>query len=657
VARAGSQVTGELEPVSHHTEPLDGAAIGRVHAEVQSAIAKRVASDPIDVVHMHGIDFDRYLPALGVPLLVTLHLPPSWYSRQALAPTRPSTHLCCVSQAQRATLPHWAAAAELVENGILVESFGAWGKRHRGDFCLMLARICPEKGIHDALAAARRAGTALWLAGELSAFGAHQRYFDREVRPHLDGVHRYLGPVKGQRKRELLASARALLVPSRVPETSSLVAMEAIASGTPVLAYASGALPTIVEHAVTGFIVDGVDAMAEAIGRVGNLDSQRCQAQAMERFSAKSMTTKYLTLYEQLASTEACPSFHPNSLKLERVRGAVQLAQLRQDWSALWDADPHATPFQRPEWLLAYARVFCADSDAQAGALVARHGAKMVGLLPLCERNAGVRTSITLLGTGVSDHLDLISEPGYALECSRRFLEALAESASGSSIELSELREASPLNTVTAPKSSQDRRFVQSPYPVLQLMAGVNGVPESMQAKLRYYARRAERLGKLDIEETTDQNVSRIAEQLEILFALHKRRWEERNQNGVLSTAQVRTFMHDAVGALARAGRAKVLVLHIDARPAAAMLLLHDASSAYYYIGGFEPALRDVSPGTLLIAHAINSARHAGFAEFDFLRGNEAYKYRFGARDRFNHARHLVVEERDGIDAPLSLAV
>src|SRR5690606_1063450 len=127
-----------------------------------------------------------------------------------------------------------------IENGVPVEALGA-RVRKRG-FALALGRICPEKGYHLALEAAHRAGLPLLLAGAVFRYAAHERYFREEIAPRLDSLRRFIGAVPLGRKRRLLAAARCVVVPSLVPETSSLVAMEALASGTPVVAFPVGAL-------------------------------------------------------------------------------------------------------------------------------------------------------------------------------------------------------------------------------------------------------------------------------------------------------------------------------------------------------------------------------------------------------------------------------
>lgn len=269
---------------------------GILAASVPEALQRR----PADVVHMHGQDFAAHLPPPGPPVLVTLHVPRSWYPRDPLKINRPNTWFNCVSATQRAAWPDDPRMLPHIGNGVPVDRLRS-RVRKRG-FALCLGRVCPEKGFHIAIGAAARARVPLLIAGEVYPYEAHQRYFREEFLPRLNGFRsRFLGPVGFERKRRLLTAARCLLAPSQVPETSSLVAMEALACGTPVIAYPAGALREIVEHGRTGFLVSSEKEMAEAILAAGALDSAACRRAACQRFAASRAIREYFDLYERLA--------------------------------------------------------------------------------------------------------------------------------------------------------------------------------------------------------------------------------------------------------------------------------------------------------------------------------------------------------------------
>jgi glycosyltransferase involved in cell wall biosynthesis len=145
----------------------------------------------------------------------------------------------------------------------------------------------------------------LLIGGEVFAYDAHERYFREEVEPRLDRRRRYLGPIGFARKRRLLTGARCLLVPSLAPETSSLVAREALACGTPVIAFPNGALPETIDHGRTGFLVRTVEEMADAIDKAPTLSPDRCREAAAERFSLEVMSGRYIALYRQLLDESA----------------------------------------------------------------------------------------------------------------------------------------------------------------------------------------------------------------------------------------------------------------------------------------------------------------------------------------------------------------
>ncbi|HJU07442.1 MAG TPA: glycosyltransferase [Rhodanobacteraceae bacterium] len=299
IGHRDSRIAGELIALPPAPQTFNDFARVQVQRELREVIARVLANEQVDLVHLHGIDFENYLPPAGVPTLCTLHTPLAWYAHTALHPRRPLTRLQPVSVHQARCAPGGVVLLPPIENGVAANPF-ALRVRKRG-FALTIGRICPEKGFHEAIDAANPANITLLIAGQVFHWPEHRAYFESRIRPRLNARVRYIGALAGMRKRGLLAAARCVLIPSRAPETSSLVAMEALAAGTPVIAYRSGALPEIIEHGVTGFLVDDAHAMAEAIARCGEIDPATCVRRARERFPLARTLDAYLDLYRRLA--------------------------------------------------------------------------------------------------------------------------------------------------------------------------------------------------------------------------------------------------------------------------------------------------------------------------------------------------------------------
>jgi len=281
VASKGSRVAGDLVQAENH-----GLAI-------RNALRDR----PIDLIHFHGLDFYQYVPKPGIPMLATLHLPVSFYPPGVFTEMQAgNVALNCVSRSQADSLP-CGLKVPVIPNGIPVARYQPGVA---GDYLLWLGRICPEKGTHIALEVARQLNAPLIVAGPVHEYPEHQEYFARTVEPLLDRARIYAGPVDFEQKRTLLAQARCLLIPSLVAETSSLVAMEALSSGTPVIALRAGALPEIVDHGKTGYVVDSPNQMASAIDRVDGISRDLCREKALSRFDSKRMVRDYLELYGRI---------------------------------------------------------------------------------------------------------------------------------------------------------------------------------------------------------------------------------------------------------------------------------------------------------------------------------------------------------------------
>jgi glycosyltransferase involved in cell wall biosynthesis len=299
IACEGSRPAGIHVSVPRATGSLHQAEIEAAQRHHRDAIAVALGRWPVDIIHLHGVDFHAYLPRDGPPVLVTLHLPVEWYPPDVLTPQRPNIWFNCVSRSQQATFPPNPCMLAPIDNGVADDFFTASGIKR--NFALMLARICPEKGVHLAIEAAKRAGTPLIVAGDVFPYAAHRQYFERVVAPALDSRRRFIGPVGHARKRLLLPMARCVLVPSLASETSSLVARESLACGTPVIAFDRGALAETIDHGRTGFLVHDEIEMAKAIADVAGINPDECRRSARERFSLERTMQRYAAVYEQLA--------------------------------------------------------------------------------------------------------------------------------------------------------------------------------------------------------------------------------------------------------------------------------------------------------------------------------------------------------------------
>lgn len=301
VACEGSDIAGTLLRLPRPGDLHDEAR--RQHrGEVQTVINRALARYAPDVVHMHGIDFHDYSLPAAVPTVVTLHLPISWYPQEVWERWQ-HVRFIAVSESQRLTAPPQLQNCTVIPNGVDVPLPQLDAPRE--EFALVMGRICPEKNQHAALDAGTLAGMPVLLAGQVFPYEAHQRYFQQEIEPRLQAGHghRMLGPVDEETRQRLLARARCLLHPTLAPETSSLVAMESLAAGTPVVAYPSGALADIVDHGITGLLVETPEAMARAMTRVGSLSREACRHAAETRFNREDMLRRYLQLYATMVNT------------------------------------------------------------------------------------------------------------------------------------------------------------------------------------------------------------------------------------------------------------------------------------------------------------------------------------------------------------------
>ena len=256
-------------------------------------VAKR--AHRFDIIHFHigpyHFPLARRFP---VPSITT----PYWHlkipGQDALFREFKDLPFISLSDYQRRPRP-WLNWRATIYHGMPV---GAFPFQPRSDrYLVFLGRICPEKGVAEAIQIALKARIPLRMAGPIQ----DQAYFDRRIRPRIDGtrVH-YLGPISERSKKSLLSRALALLFPSDWSEAFGVVLIESLACGTPVIAYRNGPVPEIIDHGVTGYLVRNVNEGADAARNIGSLDRKRCRKVWEERFDVTITAQQCVRVYRNV---------------------------------------------------------------------------------------------------------------------------------------------------------------------------------------------------------------------------------------------------------------------------------------------------------------------------------------------------------------------
>ncbi len=268
------------------------------------ALALREAGD-FDLVHNHAGELAMAMSHLvDVPMLTTMHCLTTEDTRFVW--DRYQGWYNTISHAQRAKMPQVAGGkfAGTVHNAVDVESFPF--SDNKEDYLLFLSRIAPEKGAHLAVEVARRLGMRLVMAGKVDR--ADLDYYETVVRPLIDGkLVAFLGEADATLKRELYQRARCLILPLCWEEPFGLIMCEAMACGTPVVAFRRGAASEIIADGETGFLVKDVDGMVAAVRRVERIDSARCRQHVTEHFSPRVIADCYLELYGKVLAKSVRP--------------------------------------------------------------------------------------------------------------------------------------------------------------------------------------------------------------------------------------------------------------------------------------------------------------------------------------------------------------
>ncbi|HEV2369846.1 MAG TPA: glycosyltransferase family 4 protein, partial [Acidimicrobiales bacterium] len=274
-----------------------GTATAGAASELRHVIAAYEIVADYDVVHDHTLVGPVYADRLPwLPVITTNHAPFASDLGPLYQAVRDRVPVIAISHHQAAAA-HDVNLAGVIHHGVDTDRFPV-GKGD-GGYALFLGRMNPDKGVHLAIEIAREAGVPLRIAAKMRE-KVEQDYFDDYVSPLLGGDIEYLGEVAADDKLELLGAAKCLLNPIQWPEPFGMVMIEALATGTPVVATPAGAAPEIVTSAVTGFLAPDDDGLVEAVRRIDEIDRHACRREVEARFSARRMVDEHVRAYEKV---------------------------------------------------------------------------------------------------------------------------------------------------------------------------------------------------------------------------------------------------------------------------------------------------------------------------------------------------------------------
>ena len=297
-ASGDSETAAKLEPMWPRALRLDDSVRDPValHISMLERVRRRAAE--FDILHFH-LDYFPFsvFSRQATPFITTMHGRLDLREHQTVFNAFGSVPVVSISDAQRQPVPQ-ARWVRTVYHGLPASLLGP--RAVKPDYLAFLGRIAPEKAVDRAIRIAVRCKLPLKIAAKVDR--VDRDYFEREIRPLLDlpGIE-YIGEIGDEDKSEFLSGALALLMPIDWPEPFGLVMIEAMACGTPVIAYRSGSVPEVIEDGLTGFIVESEVAAADVIdNQLRQLSRRRIRARFEERFTARRMAGEYLEIYREL---------------------------------------------------------------------------------------------------------------------------------------------------------------------------------------------------------------------------------------------------------------------------------------------------------------------------------------------------------------------
>ncbi len=306
---------------------------------------------------------------------------------------------------------------------------------------------------------------------------------------------------------------------------------------------------------------------------------------------------------------------------IQVIDNAAGLSDLRPEWTRFANTFP-ATPFQTPEWLLTWWKHF---GNGTPHVLVFRNGHEMAGVVPCFLHEWKGRRQLTLIGSGITDYLDPLWDPrqvAHTLEALDAHLESRAE---WDVCDWQDLSADTPLQAL-AP-TMEDTPCSRVPLEQ-SFEAFLAGRPKDVRHNLRRNKRRALRAGTVRASASVEADPLLV----QSLIDLHGARWRRAGKPGMIEANSASAFLRDVAAALARAGMLVTFALYFKERVAAVILALRNHHTMYSYLGGFDPEYEEFGFGSELLAQALEYAHARNYRHWDFLRGNEGYKFLWGAQ-------------------------
>ena len=316
-------------------------------------------------------------------------------------------------------------------------------------------------------------------------------------------------------------------------------------------------------------------------------------------------------------------------LRCEFISNPQRLYEIEKDWRELWSSLSNATPFQSPDWLLPWWKHY---GEGELFSFAFWVNGKLVGLAPMqiFRSPSEPMRKVFLLGTGNSDYMDVVFDPACQSQCSGALISEIRNRSDCWDVCCwQRLRPGSPMLKDIADGVGL-RMEVQEEGPCVAIDLHDLGHGAVLLRRSRNYAGRLRRVHPYSVEEASAENLEEFSQALE---RLHQQRWRAEGCRGVLSCRRDRSFHRAVASRFLNARRLMFYGIRMAGKLIAVIYGFRACDRIYSYLSGFDPEYAQKSVGSITIGHAMQRAIESGYKAFDFLQGQEPYKYTWGAKD------------------------